>query len=78
MINIRKIRWARRGMHIGYWLESQKETTRKTTHRWGDNMNVRLRETGYGSIDRIDVHQDSGQWRALVNTVLNLEVPINA
>jgi hypothetical protein len=37
MIKSRRMRWARRvarmgrrGMHIGYWWESQKDTTRKT------------------------------------------------
>jgi hypothetical protein len=35
--------------------------------RWMDNIKIDLRET--------DVAQDSGQWRALVNTVMNLRVP---
>jgi hypothetical protein len=34
-----------------------------------------LRETGWGGIDRIDVSQDRDQWKALVNTVMNLRVP---
>jgi hypothetical protein len=29
-------------------------------------------------MDWIDLAQDKGQWRALVNTVLNLRVPRNA
>jgi hypothetical protein len=34
-----------------------------------------LREIGWGSMDWIDLAQDRGQWRALVNTVINLRVP---
>jgi hypothetical protein len=31
-----------------------------------------LREMGWGGMDRIDLAEDSDQWRALVNTVMNL------
>jgi hypothetical protein len=34
-----------------------------------------LREIGLDGVDWIDIAQDSDQWRALVNTVLNLRVP---
>jgi hypothetical protein len=33
------------------------------------------REIGRGGIDWIDFGQDKEQWRALVNTVMNLRVP---
>jgi hypothetical protein len=34
-----------------------------------------LREIGWGRMDWIDLAQDRHQWRALVNTVVNLRVP---
>jgi hypothetical protein len=34
-----------------------------------------LREIGCGGMDWIDLAQDRDQWRALVNTVMNLLVP---
>jgi hypothetical protein len=34
-----------------------------------------LREIGWDGVDWIDLAQDTGQWRALVNTVMNLRVP---
>jgi hypothetical protein len=34
-----------------------------------------LREIGWDGVDWIDMAQDGDQWRALVNTVLNLQVP---
>jgi hypothetical protein len=33
-----------------------------------------LKEIGWGSKDLIDLAQDRDQWRALVNTVMNLRV----
>jgi hypothetical protein len=40
-----------------------------------DNIKMDHRETGWGGIDWIDLAQDRDQWRALVNTVMNLRVP---
>jgi hypothetical protein len=34
-----------------------------------------FREIGLGGIDWIDLAQNRDQWRALVNTVMNLRVP---
>jgi hypothetical protein len=43
-----------------------------------DNIKMELREIGWNGIDWIDVAQDGVQWRALVNTVMNLRVQYNA
>jgi hypothetical protein len=43
--------------------------------RWGDNIKMDLREIGWNGVEWIDMVQDRDQWRALVNTVLNLRVP---
>jgi hypothetical protein len=43
--------------------------------RWVDNIKMNLREIGWDGVDWIDMAQDRDQWRALVNTVLNLRVP---
>jgi hypothetical protein len=43
--------------------------------RWEDNIRMDLREIGLGGMDWIDLAQDRDQWRALVNTVMNLRVP---
>jgi hypothetical protein len=34
-----------------------------------------LREIGWDGVDWIDMAQDKAQWRAPVNTILNLLVP---
>jgi hypothetical protein len=43
--------------------------------RWVDNIKMDLIEIGWDGIDRIGLAQDSDQWRALVNTVMNLRIP---
>jgi hypothetical protein len=43
--------------------------------RWEDNIRMDLREIGWGGMDWIDPAQDRDQWKALVNTVMNLRVP---
>jgi hypothetical protein len=47
----------------------------RTRQRWMKNIKMNLRETGWGGLDWIDLSQDSDQWRALVNTIMNLRVP---
>jgi hypothetical protein len=43
--------------------------------RWVDNIKMDLREIGWDGVDWIDLAQDRDQWRAVVNTVMNLLVP---
>jgi hypothetical protein len=43
--------------------------------RWVDDIKMDLREIRWDGVDWIDMAQDRDQWRALVNTVLNLRVP---
>jgi hypothetical protein len=43
--------------------------------RWVDNIKLDLTEIGWDGMDWIDLAQDRDQWRALVNTVMNLRVP---
>jgi hypothetical protein len=44
-------------------------------HRWDDNIRPDLKEIGWEDVDWIYLVQDNDQWRTVVNTVMNLEVP---
>jgi hypothetical protein len=56
----------------------EKRLLGRPRRRWVDNIKIDLREIGWDDVDWIDLAQDMGQWRALVNTVMNLRVPKNA
>jgi hypothetical protein len=42
---------------------------------WEHHISVDLKEIRWGGMDWIDLAQDREQWRALVNTVMNIRVP---
>jgi hypothetical protein len=44
--------------------------------RWEDNIKLDLRETGINRANWIRLTQTRVQWRAFVNTVMNLRVPL--
>jgi hypothetical protein len=43
--------------------------------RWVDNIRTDLGEAGWRDVDWIGLAKDRNRWRALVNSVLNLQVP---
>jgi hypothetical protein len=43
--------------------------------KWVDNIKMDPREVGWGGMDWIFLAQDRDQWRALVNMVMNLQLP---
>ena len=43
--------------------------------RWEDNIKMDLKEVGRGCGDWMELAQDRKRWRALVSTVMNLQVP---
>jgi hypothetical protein len=44
-------------------------------HRWIHNIKMDLLEIRLGVVDWVDLVQDRYRWRALVNAVMNLQVP---
>ena len=46
-------------------------------HRWEDNVKMDLQEVGLKGTDCINLAQDRDRWWALVNAVMNLQVPLN-
>ena len=43
--------------------------------RWEDDIKMDLQEVGCGGVDWIELAQDMDRWLALVNAVMNLQVP---
>jgi hypothetical protein len=55
--------------------QERKRPLGRPRRRWVDNINMDLREIGWDGVDWIDLAQDKDQWRALMNTVMNVQVP---
>jgi hypothetical protein len=53
----------------------EKRPLGKPRRRWMGSIKMGLREIEWDGMDYIDLAQDRDQWRALVNTVMNLRVP---
>jgi hypothetical protein len=43
--------------------------------RWVDHIRMDLREVEWGDVDWIGLAKNRNRWRAVVNSVLNLQVP---
>jgi hypothetical protein len=53
-----------------------KRPLERPRHRWEDGISMDLREADWGNMDWILLVQDRDQWRAVVNVVMNLQVPV--
>jgi hypothetical protein len=65
---------------MGFFLKNHrtlegKRPLGRRRRRWVAYIKMDLREIEWDGVDSIDMAQDRDQWRALVNTVLNLRVP---
>jgi hypothetical protein len=56
----------------------RKKQLGRPRRRWVDNIKMDLGEVGWDDVDLIGLAQDRNRWRALVNAVMNLRVPLNA
>jgi hypothetical protein len=83
IIKLRRVKWAGHVARMGAKrnacrvLVGKPEVMRllgRPRRRWEDNITMDLRELGWGGMDWIDLAQDD-QWKALVNTVMDLRVP---
>jgi hypothetical protein len=84
VIKSRRMRWAGHVARMGEGrvvyrvLVGRPEGKRplgRPRHRWEDNIKMDLREMGIDGANWIWLAQDRVQWRAFVNTVMNLRVP---
>jgi hypothetical protein len=84
VIKSRRLIWAEHVAHMGERrgayraLMGEPEGRRplgRPRLRWEENIKMDLQEFGWGGIDWIYVAQDRDRWRAVVNTVMNLQFP---
>jgi hypothetical protein len=84
MIKSRWMRWVRHGARMGekrntYRLlvgnPEGKRPLGRPRHRWVDSINMYLLEIGWDGVDWIGLAEDRDKWRALVNAVMNCQVP---
>jgi len=65
----------RRGVYRVLVVKSEgKRTLGIPRSRWEDNIKMDLQEVGCGGMDWIELAQDRGGWRLVVNAVMNLQV----
>jgi hypothetical protein len=57
------------------WETQGKRPLERSRRRWEDNINMDLRGNVIDGANSIQLAQDRVQWRASVNTVMNLRVP---
>jgi hypothetical protein len=87
LIKYRTIRWAGDVARMGEKNNAYKILVGKPEgksplgrprRKWVDDIQIDLREIGWDGMDWINLAQDSDQWMALSNTMMNLRVPSNA
>jgi hypothetical protein len=52
----------------------EKRPLERPGHRWENNVKMYVREIGWGGMNWINLAHYREQWRALVNTVMNLRI----
>jgi hypothetical protein len=87
IIKSRRIRWAgyvawmgekRNAYRILVGKQEWKRPLGRPRCRWMDNIKKGPREVGWDGVDWVDLAEDRDQWWALVNMVMNLQVPWDA
>jgi hypothetical protein len=53
----------------------EKRPLGRPRRRWENNITTERREIEWGGMDWIRLAENRGQWRVLVNTVINLRFP---
>ena len=52
-----------------------KRSLGRPRRRWENNIKMDLQEVGCGDMDWIELAQDRDRWRAVLNVMMNLQVP---
>ena len=88
-MGVQEVRWDKGGtVRAGDYIFSMdsvllgkpegKRGPERPRHGWEDNIKMDDQELGWEGMNWIDLAQDQNRWLALVNSVMNLQVPYNA
>jgi hypothetical protein len=80
MIKLRRMRWTdhvarmeeKRNTYRMFMVKPEGKLSLRPRGMCVDNIKIDYRKISWGSMDWIDLIQDRNQWRALLNTVINL------
>jgi hypothetical protein len=84
VIKARRMRWAghvsrmgevRGAYNISVGRPEGRRPLGRPRCRWEDNIKIDQRDIAFGDVDWIHLAQDRDRWWALVNMVMNLQVP---
>jgi hypothetical protein len=79
-----RMRWAEDVVHMEEMINAYsilagkpewKRPLRRYRYRWEDNTGMDLRQIRWEGVNWMDLAQDSDPWQALVNMVMNFQVP---
>jgi hypothetical protein len=73
--NVRRMGETRNAYRILVGKPEGKRLLGRPRRKWVDNIKMDLGEIGWDGRDWIELAQDRDQWRALVNTVVNIRIP---
>jgi hypothetical protein len=59
-----------------YRIVVRKRPLGRPRRRFEDNIKMDLKDIGWSGMDWIDMPHDRDQWKDVVNTVMNLRVPL--
>jgi hypothetical protein len=75
------ILWVRKAEHVALMAQIKNVYTilvgkpsGTPKYRWVDCIKMDLRETGFGTVDRIELAQDMVQWQTFMNVMVNLSI----
>jgi hypothetical protein len=75
---VARMRGMRNVHEISVGKPEEKRPVGRPRRRWEDNIWMDLREIGWKDVGWTHLTQDKYQWRVLVNTVMNLRIPLQA
>jgi hypothetical protein len=73
--HVARIREMRKVHRILVGMPEVKMPLGRSCHKYVDNIKMNLNNIVFDDMERIDLAEDRDQWMALVNTVMNLQLP---